>query len=113
MFVRMCEKVARKLRSEGLSGLLRAVSKQARGGRIRQFHRVESVLQGKNGLEIGGPSNLMFGKGRLLPIYPIANCIDNCNFASNTIWEEAIQEGLTFRFDEGRNPGRQFILDAT
>ena len=90
MLVRMLEKVARKLRSEGFAGLLSAVSRQARGGRIRQFHLVESAVRDKYGIEIGGPSNTMFCKGRLLPIYPIANRIDNCNFASNTIWEGAI-----------------------
>ncbi|WP_435017745.1 methyltransferase domain-containing protein [Tundrisphaera sp. TA3] len=68
-------------------------------------------LEGKTGLEIGGPTRF-FKKDGILPIYPIATRVDNANFAHATEWEGAIAEGMTFQFDEGRPPGRQYVCEA-
>lgn len=42
-------------------------------------------LRGRTALEIGGPSEI-FSLGPL-PIYNVLRKIDNCNFASRTLWE--------------------------
>jgi hypothetical protein len=63
-------------------------------------------------LEIGGPSRLFMRRGAL-PVYPLAARIDNCNFGQYKTWEGAIEVGHTFRFDEARAPGNQFVSEAT
>jgi SAM-dependent methyltransferase len=63
------------------------------------------------GMEIGGPSP-MFARGGLLPLYPAARLIDNCNFAQNTKWEGAIKEGDSFIFDSRKAPGQQLIAEG-
>ncbi len=67
---------------------------------------------GRSGLEIGGPSPV-FARGKLLPVYPGAGCIDNVNFAGVTAWETNLRDGGEFRFDPGRPPGRQLLREAT
>lgn len=80
--------------------------------RAESFHNLESSLRGKNGIEIGGPSQVFTAKG-LFPVYPIAGHLDNCNFGGTTVWEGDINEGQTFQFDRNKPAGRQFIVEAT
>jgi SAM-dependent methyltransferase len=47
-----------------------------------------------------------------LPIYRVAGRIDNCNFGHATMWEGAIEEGETFRFNAAAPPGRQYVAEA-
>lgn len=68
---------------------------------------MQTLLSDKSGLEIGGPSSI-FQKEGLLPIYPIFNNLDNCNFADLTIWEGRITQGVGFQYDKNRPLGGQF-----
>lgn len=87
---------------------------------LRRFYRpplacfavARPRLEGQVGLEIGGPS-VVFAARDLFPVYPIAARIDNTNFSAATVWEGEIAAGRTFRFDPSRDPGFQFLLDAT
>ncbi|MFZ2333454.1 MAG: methyltransferase domain-containing protein [Sideroxyarcus sp.] len=81
-------------------------------GRARSFRAYQSLFVGKTGIEIGGPSQV-FSRGGIFPVYPIVGNLDNCNFGSSTIWEGKIRQGQTFRFDQSRPAGRQYILEAT
>ena len=66
-------------------------------------------VQGKSGVEIGGPSSLF----RLeLPVYAAVKNLDGVNFSNQTLWEGALRTGQTFSFREG-GMGRQYIADAT
>jgi len=107
------ERITRRWRDEGVAGLLRAAARRARGGHLPQFKSHVDALAGKTGIEIGGPSEAMFGKGQLLPIYPIAAQIDNCNYSASTIWEGSVRKGKTFKFDPRKEPGHQFVCEAT
>lgn len=69
------------------------------------------LLDGKYGLEIGGPSRIFRKKG-LLPIYPVIGRLDNCNFSSRTVWEGELAEGYNYYFFKGNSPGFQYIRDA-
>jgi SAM-dependent methyltransferase len=80
--------------------------------RTKSFHNLESLLRGKNGIEIGGPSQVFTARG-LFPAYPIAGHLDNCNFGGTTVWEGDIKEGQSFQFDRNKPVGRQFIVEAT
>jgi SAM-dependent methyltransferase len=67
---------------------------------------VRAHLQGKSGLEFGGPSSI-FSTNHLIPVYDIVSAIDTCNFAQRTIWT-AGHDQLRF----GSRLGRQVIAEA-
>jgi len=111
----MIKKIISILRTRGISGLLSAVYfrlSHLLPIHAKSFHKIESLLHGKNGIEIGGPSQVFTAKG-LFPVYPIAGHFDNCNFGGTTIWEGDINEGQTFQFDRNKPAGRQYIVEAT
>jgi SAM-dependent methyltransferase len=108
----MTNTLYRKLRSDGIGGLLRAVYYRVLPKRLEYFPNCRSLFQSGVGLEIGGPSG-MFGRRGSIPVYPIATRIDNCTFCSHTIWEGTISEGSNFIFNNGRPPGRQYICEAS
>lgn len=67
---------------------------------------------GKRGIEIGGPSHVFTANG-IFPVYPAVDSLDNCTFSSHTIWQKDLPVGKTFRFDNEKQPGFQYIADAT
>jgi SAM-dependent methyltransferase len=67
------------------------------------------AFDGKNGLEIGGPSD--FFSSEILPIYEWAEKVDGCNFSNNTIWEGTIDTNRYNYFPE--KSGRQYIMEGT
>ena len=76
------------------------------------FKKLRELIIAKKGLEIGGPSRV-FSKSGLMPIYEIANRVDNCNFGQKTIWEDVLEEGENFRYGRGAVLGHQYIREAT
>jgi hypothetical protein len=74
-----------------------------------------AFFQNKIGLEIGGLSSV-FRKDGLLPIYAVAERVDNCIFSNYTIWTCAngeIKEGATYNYDSQHGFGNQYIVEAT
>ncbi len=69
-----------------------------------------SLVNGKTGLEIGGPSGMFAVKG-YFPIYPVIQSLDGVNFSSNTLWEANLNEGSSYQF--GDRTGFQFIGEGT
>ena len=98
--------------SRSIGNVIRAIRRRLVPYRVRCFRTCAPLFTGKAGLEIGGPSPV-FGRRGLLPVYPLAARIDNCNFGRHTLWEGAIHEGATFRYDPKRAPGNQYIAEAT
>lgn len=82
-------------------GLARMAGKRCFG-----YATIKARLQGKSGLEFGGPSSI-FLANRLVPLYNIASAIDTCNFAPQTIWSSQDERP---RF--GRSLGKQLIAEA-
>ena len=83
--------------------------------RLWNYRRIATALRGKHGLEVGGPSALFSPEtpnGYIPAIYAIAASIDNCNFATSTTWSQG-DGGRTFQYLPGRQPGLQYIHDAT
>ena len=78
---------------------------------LSDFSNIENYFINKNGLEVGGPSTL-FSNRSVLPIYKLARKIDNCNFKTDTVWEDSLLEGVNFNY-VSRKRGRQFQLEAT
>jgi len=107
-------RLAFHLKNRGLSSLFYAVCRTIyewiRPPRPRCYPRYLDFVKGKEGFEVGGPSAIFSQQG-VVPVYPFARRVDNCNFASRTIWEGNIQED-EFRY--GRHKlGRQFIREAS
>ena len=98
-------------RAGGASAVLSAIVRRVRMPHARSFSLARQLIRGKTGLEIGGPSPI-FSRGGLLPIYPHAARIDNCNFARRTIWEGEIEVSDEPTFRAGRTPGRQFVAEG-
>jgi SAM-dependent methyltransferase len=93
--------------------LLRGIRRRTR--RIWNYRGIERAIRGGKGLEIGGPSTVFspaVPNGFLPPVYALAAAVDNCNFAPNTTWSQG-EAGRTFEYLPDREPGLQYIHDAT
>ena len=83
----------------------------AQGLRKLRVHAYLSRLAGKRAIEIGGPSNLLFGDDGPLPIYGALGSADNCLYASQTIWAETTP-GQTFKYHPRKPAGIQYVCEA-
>lgn len=81
--------------------------------RINCLPMVRKRIRGKSGIEVGGPSSVFRRWRGILPLYPVAGSLDNCNFAGDTLWEGRIVEGATYRYERLKAPGRQYIAEAS
>lgn len=105
-------KAIRFLQLHGLSGLFFALLGRVRGLRAKGFVSYSGLLAEKNGIEIGGPSRVFSACG-FFPLYPIIASLDNVTYSTHTIWEGELSHQREFHYNDNRQPGRQFILDAT
>jgi SAM-dependent methyltransferase len=96
----------RKLLGTRIAGFLRRGFR----GRLKGLESYRSLLAGRRGLEIGGPSGLLGDEG-FLPIYWVLESIDNCLFSDQTIWTG--QAGATYRYHPRKRPGTQLVCEAT
>jgi len=111
----MLKRINHVLQTRGVAGLMAAAYvrlQRLMPKRAETFRSCESLLRGKDGIEIGGPSQIFSANG-IFPVYPIAGHLDNCNFGGTTVWEGVIQEGHTFRFARNKPAGRQYVVEAT
>jgi SAM-dependent methyltransferase len=96
-----------------VTGILAKVRRRTR--RLWNYRRMQWAMRGKRGLEIGGPSPIFAPatpNDYIPPVYAIAASVDNCNFATNTTWSQG-DAGRTFRYLPDREPGLQYIHNAT
>ena len=96
-----------------MTGILAKVHRRTR--RIWNYRRIERALQGKRGLEIGGPSAVFSPatpNGFIPAVYAISASVDNCNFATSTTWSQG-EAGRTFRYLPDHESGLQYIHNAT
>ena len=114
----MLHRVLSVYRKEGIAGIWRAVMWRMNldilwrlkptGPRKLARRR----LGGRKGLEIGGPSGVFSAAGPV-PVYPVIDSLDNCNFSTSTLWQVAVVAGEnTYRYADGRAPGKQYIGEA-
>ena len=94
-----------------LEKIIRKVKQRTVGLELTEYRKLKPMFTNKIGLEIGGPSAI-FKADNILPIYPNAKRIDGVNFSTLTVWENKIDEGLTYTYD-GKQKGYQFILEAS
>jgi len=105
-------KLLLKMKSVGPVGLMLAIRRRVVARPITGFDLCRSFITGTIGLEIGGPSATFVRRG-LLPVYPVAARIDNCNFSARTIWGDVTEGEAGFLFDKRRPRGKQSFFEAT
>lgn len=76
---------------------------------ISRFPLYKHLLNGKDGIEIGGPSGIFTVE---IPIYKHVGSLDGCNFSTSTIWEGTLEDGDPYNYFDGKK-GRQFIREAS
>jgi SAM-dependent methyltransferase len=82
------------------------------GMRVKSRNLFRAEVEDKYGLEIGGPSGSFRDTGSL-PLYRYAAGLDNCVFATETLWEGRRSEGQTFSYHAAKLNGFNFIREAT
>lgn len=101
-----------QLATVGPRGMVGQALARRRGVRLAALETCRPVVTGRRALEIGGPSAI-FARDGLLPIYPLLDRVDNCDFAGETVWHGAAEEGTPFVFDEQRPAGTRLVREAT
>jgi SAM-dependent methyltransferase len=109
----MYRKVASIFKSHGVVGLSRvAINRLFPRKPLDAFDNLQHLFSEKIGIEIGGPSGVFKRRG-IFPVYPILKSLDNCNFGATTVWEGVINSGETFHYDKSRDPGYQYVMEAS
>ena len=108
----IAKRFASAFKAGGVAGVMSAVARRIRMPHARSRDKCRELVKNGTGLEIGGPSSI-FAWGGLLPVYPVAQRIDNINFASRTIWEDGTKAGDAFQFHAGKAPGQRSIGEGT
>lgn len=78
-------------------------------GRPKCLKLVRSLISGKKGIEIGGPS-AVFRRIYNLPIYNHVLSLDNCDFSQNTKWASHTQD---FCFSKRKPCGRTYFCEGS
>lgn len=79
-------------------------------GRLRSFDIALPLVEGKIGLDIGGPSALFHENGGPLPVYGHAGAVDNCDISRKTVW--ATHQD-SYVFNDHKAPGRNIFCDGS
>lgn len=101
-----------QLATIGLQGMARLAWQNRLGSPLRAYELCRPLVERRRGIEIGGPSAI-FTRTGALPLYPLFEQLDNCDFAADTIWHGEAGDETPFQYDDDRRPGRRFVRDAT
>lgn len=83
--------------------------KNLRIPKLSDYQTYVSYVEGKHGVEIGGPSVLF---KTALPIYQNVASLDGINFSNSTVWEGNLEAGMKFKAFKNL-AGHQYISDGT
>lgn len=101
-----------QLKTIGFRGMLSVALRNRLHRPLAIWPLLEHALTGKRGLEIGGPSPV-FARGGLVPAYAVLTALDNCHFASNTMWHGSEADGSPYRWDGRKPAGTHFVRHGT
>jgi hypothetical protein len=104
--------IRNQLRTIGVRGMASLALANRLGRRALIWPEVSSALAGARGVEIGGPSPLL-RRGGPLPVYEVLASLDNCHFASDTMWHGSDADGSQFHWDDRKPPGTHLVRDGT
>ncbi len=111
MNIRVIEKAFGMIHSQGVIAILKTGYRICFPDRLRYLPKCKHFFVSKSGLEVGGPSGIFSCRG-CIPVYSLADNLDNCNFSRSTVWEGVIKEGRSFVFNKWKLSGQQFIAEA-
>ncbi len=80
------------------------------GIHLRRRRRYLDLVDGRCGLEIGGPSDV-FSAGNPLDLYQVLGGLDNCNFSDFTVWEG--QQQAVYRYHPEKEPGISIFCEGS
>ncbi len=100
------------IRKNGATGTVAKLYARVRPRRSLTAKRYLPRLDGRHGLEIGGPSRI-FNSWGAIPVYHRSVTLDNVTYSDETVWEGKLTAGQTFRFSAGSPAGEQFFLEAS
>ena len=112
MLARMAIPLGTVLFAQRLSSYLQRRLRIERKGpprEVRSFRKYLPYIEGKNGLEIGGPTGI-FHEGDILPVYEHIGTLDNCDFSTSTAWAKHTEK---FDFNPRKAPGKTFFCDGS
>jgi SAM-dependent methyltransferase len=87
--------------------------------RLRCYKLALSLVKGKRGLEIGGPTDVfqtwylpsrVHGWQSPMPIYDRVGILDNCNFSRETMWAK---HNEFYRFSGSKLPGKIIVAEGS
>ncbi len=81
-----------------------------RRGRLQCYGAAVSLVEQRNGLEIGGPSDVFRKWPAALPIYEKVASLDNCDFSPATRWS---QHQKSFVFTRDKPPGKAICCEGS
>ena len=84
-----------QLETIGIQGMAQLAWQNRTHSRLRAYEICRPLVEGRRGLEIGGPSAIFAASGAL-PLYPLLDELDNCDFAGDTVWHGEAAEGAAF-----------------
>lgn len=105
------DRVIRRYKSAGLSGLLGSVQRLAVPQRARCMAQVKAMLQGLDALEVGGPS-AVFGRRGVLPAYSVLRSVDTSNFSASTVWQGEMDIESEYLPESGGASGKIVVCDS-
>jgi SAM-dependent methyltransferase len=79
-------------------------------GRLGCFETAVDMVKGKNGIEIGGPSQVFRRDGQLLPIYDEVGSLDNCDFSQTNVWAA---HNDAFVFSQNHPSGKTIFAEGS
>ena len=88
------------------------VARRVLGRSVKSQKQFRAQVDGKSGLEVGGPSAVFQDDG-VLPLYRHLQGLDNCVYSLETIWEGRRTEGPTFSYHPHKRNGFNFVREAT
>jgi Methyltransferase domain len=100
----LLQKVLTAIQCHGVVGTIAVALKRP----LKFTPIVRERVRGRPGLEIGGPSPFF---RTFLPIYDCIQSLDNCVFASTTIWEGEVK--APFFFHPAKVPGRNYVAEGS
>lgn len=107
------DRITFRLKNYGILSLinkgLQKLGNQIVPRKINNYIFYINGFKNKNGLEIGGPSNI-FLKNGVIPMYSHVRSLDNLDFSSQTIWHDSSSSLFTIK---DVVLGKNFILEAS
>ena len=84
--MQLFDRLIRRIKRYGFTYTIKRLYNKHFEGKIKQYSDIIELFKDKDGIEIGGPSEV-YRPYSYIPIYNHIKQLDGVNFSNNTIWE--------------------------